>query len=194
MSTLYLVRHGLRVSRDEDTVLSPVGIKQAELTGQYLKSKTIDHIFVSPMKRTLQTAEIINRHLKASQSSDIRLKERMEYEPRLGTFETFLKEWDKTMVDRTYQPPYGDSALKAGNRITSLFEELNIDKNYLFISHGGVIGDVIRNLFPDTAVSLTTDPLKNLQWLNISECSITEIQKVTGLYSLKRVSDISHLA
>lgn len=193
MATFYLVRHGLRVSRDEDTILSKVGITQAEQTGLYLASKNIQHIFVSPVKRTLHTAEIINRYLGTSHSTDARLRERMEYEPKLGTFEEFLTEWDKTMADRQYQPPYGDSAYNAGKRVENLLEELNADKNYVCISHGGVIGDVVRNLFPDAGLSLTTDPLKNLQWLNISECSITEIQKVAGTYSLNRVSDISHL-
>jgi broad specificity phosphatase PhoE len=129
MATFYLVRHGLRVSRDEDTILSDVGIKQAELTGRYFKSKNIQHIFVSPVKRTLHTAEIINAYLHVSQSADSRLRERMEYEQAFGTFEKFLEEWDKTMADRTYQPPYGDSARSAGNRIMSLFDEQNDDKN-----------------------------------------------------------------
>ncbi len=193
MSSFYLVRHGLRISRDEDTLLSDAGIQQAELTGQYLESKAINHIFVSPARRTLHTAEIINRHLGVSQSADLRLKERMEYEPSFGTFEKFLQEWDKTMADRKYQPPLGDSAYKAGNRVKSLFDELNDDNNYVCISHGGVIGDIVRNLFSDTNLSLTTDSVKNLQWLNIPECSITEIQKVAGTYLLNRVGDISHL-
>jgi len=194
MSTFYLVRHGLRASRNEDTLLSDVGAKQAELTGRYFQSKNIQHIFVSPLKRTLHTAEIINGYLQISHSTDSRLKERMEYDPSFGTFEAFLKEWGETMADREYQPPYGDSALQAGKRIVSLFDELNDDdKNYLFISHGGVIGDAVRNLFPDSALSLTTDLSKNLRWLDVSECSITEIQKVDHFYSLKRVGDTSHL-
>jgi len=193
MSTYYLVRHGLRVSRDEDTPLSDSGIRQAELTGEYLQSKNIQHIFVSPVKRTLHTAEIINSYLQVPESTDARLKERMEYEPKYGGFEAFLGEWDKTMVDRRYQPPYGDSAVLAGDRIVSLLEELNDDNNYVCISHGGIIGDVVRNLFPESLYTLTADPLKPLKWLNIPEASITEIEKVGDIYTLKMVGNISHL-
>lgn len=190
MSTFYLVRHGLRISRDEDTLLSEPGIKQAELTGKYLKSKNIQHIFVSPAKRTLHTAEIINRSLQIVQSVDKRLKERMEYEPGFGNFETFLEEWDKTMASCEYQPPYGNSAISAGNRIANLFDELEEDGNYLFISHGGVIGDVIRNLFPELQLTLTADPVKNLRWLHIAECSISEFATVTIVLTvLKHVND-----
>ncbi|HOZ03596.1 MAG TPA: histidine phosphatase family protein [Candidatus Woesebacteria bacterium] len=193
MSTFYLVRHGLRVSRDEDTVLSDVGVRQAKLTGEYLKSKNIQHIFVSPVKRTQHTAEIINSYLQVPQSTDSRLKERMEYEPMHGSFDDFLKEWDKTMANRTYQPSYGDSAILAGNRIISLFEELEDDKNYVCISHGGTIGDVVRNLFSENMYTLTADPSKPLKWLDIPEASVTEIQKIGGIYTLKMVGNISHL-
>ena len=193
MSTYYLVRHGLRVSRDEDTDLSDEGIRQAQLTGEYLQSKNIQHIFVSPVKRTLHTAEIINSYLQVPQSTDARLKERMEYEPKHGNFEVFLEEWDKTMANRTYQPPYGDSATLAGNRIISLFEEMTDDKSYVCISHGGVIGDVVRNLFSENLYTLTVDPIKPLKWLNISEASVTVIQKIGHTYTLKMVGNTSHL-
>ena len=193
MSTYYLIRHGLRVSRDEDTALSDLGIRQAELTGEYLKSKNIQHIFVSPAKRTLHTAEIINSYLQVPQSTDSRLKERMEYEPKQGSFEEFLGEWYKTMANRMYQPLYGDSAVHAGNRIISLLEELYDDNHYVCISHGGIIGDVVRNLFSEGLYTLTADPSKPLKWLNIPEASITEIQKVGDIYTLKMVGDTSHL-
>ncbi len=193
MSTIYLVRHGLRVSRDEDTVLSDEGVSQAELTGEYLKSKDIRHIFVSPVKRTLHTAEIINNFLHVPVSTDSRLKERMEYEPKYGSFEAFLGEWDKTMADRMYQPPYGDSATQAGNRVISLFDDLKDDKNYLLISHGGTIGDVVRNIFPESSYTLRSDPFKSLKWLSIPEASVTEIQKIGDSFTLIMVGSTSHL-
>ncbi len=193
MSTFYLVRHGLKVSRDEDTLLSEAGVSQAELTGSYFKSKKIARVFVSPAKRTLQTAGIINNYLQVPQTTDSRLLERMMYEPSCGTFEAFLAEWDKTMVDRDYQPPYGDSSKSAGERVIRLLDEIHDDKNYLLVSHGGTIGDTVRNLFPSGFYTLTTDHLKKIQWLNISECSITEIQKNGDNLSLTRVSDTAHL-
>ncbi len=194
MSTFYLIRHGVRVSRDEDTLLSDLGITQAEETGKYLKSQNVHHIFVSPVKRTLHTAEIINSYLNLPQSTDERLKERMEYEPKLGSFDAFLGEWDKTMADRTYQPPYGDSATLAGDRIIRLLDELQDERNYVLISHGGIIGDVIRNVFKQDEYNLTVDVATKLKWLHVPETSITEIEKKGDTYILKKVCDTSHLS
>ncbi|MBP9690796.1 histidine phosphatase family protein [Candidatus Woesebacteria bacterium] len=193
MSTFYLIRHGLRESQDENTHLNEAGVKQAEMTGQYFGSKNIHYIFVSPAERTLQTARILNNYLQVPQSTDNRLKERMVYKPVCGTYEAFLEEWDKTMADRDYEPTHGDSARFAGDRITSLLDELCEDKNYLLISHGGTIGDAVRNLFADSLFTLTTDSIKKIQWLDIPECSVTEIQKIEGRYLLQRVGDTSHL-
>jgi broad specificity phosphatase PhoE len=194
MTTFYLLRHGTRVSRSEDTELSDVGIKQAERTAKYLENHTITAIYASPLKRVQQTAQIITTRLNLPITTDPRLQERMIYDGRKGdTFEEFLVEWDKTMGDRKYTPFYGDSAEVAGSRIKTLLDEISDNGTHLLVSHAGSIGDILRNLFPDEALPFRSDPDKSLQWVHISECSITEIQKEGDQYFLKRVNDVSHL-
>ncbi len=65
MTTLYLVRHGQSVSNLENiftgqsnTVLTDLGLRQAERTAEYLSRFPITCIYSSPLIRARQTAEV----------------------------------------------------------------------------------------------------------------------------------------
>jgi probable phosphoglycerate mutase/uncharacterized phosphatase len=194
MTTFYLLRHGSRVSRHEDTLLSESGLVQAELAAHYLQNQNIGAIFASPLPRTQQTAQIINNKLNLSITTDPRLTERMVYDPnQKNTFTEFLQKWDKTMADRTYQPQYGDSSGGAGERMKTFLDEITNHQVNVIVSHAGVIGDLLRNVFTDQMLPFQNDPVASLKWVPILECSITEIHKDGNRYSLKRVNDVSHL-
>ena len=66
---LYLVRHGetiynaAKTFQPEDSPLSSLGLKQAEFLAIRLKNIPIDVFTASPLTRTRQTAEIINKEL-----------------------------------------------------------------------------------------------------------------------------------
>lgn len=194
MTTFILLRHGTRVNNFEDTLLSEVGIKQARQTGEYLATRTIAAIYASPSARTRQTAEIINDKLRVPIKYDKRLVERMEFDPlKSGSFDNFLAEWKKTADDRTYQPPYGNSSVAAGNRVQELLKEISNDQVNLIITHGGVISDVLRNMFDDEHFTFIVDSTYGIRWIEIRECSISEISKKNNQYTLKSVNDITHL-
>jgi alpha-ribazole phosphatase len=66
---LYLARHGRTNYNDlglcnadpsVDVHLTPQGLQQAQLLADKLKAAPIDHIFISQLKRTRQTADIVN--------------------------------------------------------------------------------------------------------------------------------------
>ncbi|MDD4412334.1 MAG: histidine phosphatase family protein [Patescibacteria group bacterium] len=66
MRTIYLIRHGqcvdnaLRIlNGHRDTELTELGRKQAKASAKKLKNKKITVIYSSPLKRALETAEII---------------------------------------------------------------------------------------------------------------------------------------
>lgn len=67
MKTIYFVRHGLTDSNvagltaggELESVLTDEGREQAKRAGRDLSSKNIDLIVCSPMKRTIETAELI---------------------------------------------------------------------------------------------------------------------------------------
>jgi broad specificity phosphatase PhoE len=198
MTTFYLIRHGLRESRAEETSLSDVGIKQVEITAKYLKNKDIRAIYASPVKRTQQTAAILAHQLNLHVITDDRVKERLNWGDRKGeTFDEFLKEWIKTESDRNYHPLHGDSSYSTGNRMKAVLDEIakkNNDTSVLVVSHGGAIGDFLRNVLPENILQFTTNPVTETKYLNILECSITIVQKDKNTYRLKKFNDTSHLS
>lgn len=72
---IYLVRHGITtlnkkkiyMGRSEEG-LDEEGIKQANVLGMRLEGKGISKIYTSPVKRALQTAEILNSYLSTGVS------------------------------------------------------------------------------------------------------------------------------
>ena len=178
MTTFLLLRHGTRVSRSEDTSLSNLGIQQAIFTAHYLQNRYNSYIYASPLRRTQQTANIIASHLKLPVITDNRLSERIVFDKTKSlSFEEFLAEWDKTMLDRTYQPIYGDSSVQAGQRLKTVLDEISNDKINLIVTHAGIIGDGLRTIFTDKPFSFLSDHATGAKWIQIAECSITEIIK-----------------
>ncbi len=195
MTTFYLLRHGARVSREENTSISDIGKKQAELTANYLKNLNISEIYASPLKRTQETAQIISRILKLSVKTDNRLRERLLWEDRKNeSFDEFLSEWIKTTIDRNYQPLFGDASYMAGDRMKSLINEITKDNiNVLIVAHAGVITDFLRNVFKDANLPIVIDPLSKERYIEILECSITIVHNNGEKYQLEKVNDINHL-
>ena len=73
MAELILARHGETVWNVEkiyrgrmDLDLDEVGIKQAELLGKYLSNRELEAIYSSPLKRAIDTADIIARYQRIS--------------------------------------------------------------------------------------------------------------------------------
>src|SRR6478672_925857 len=66
-TTVYIVRHGenpANINREfsyrlVDYSLTPKGVRQAEDTARFFRDKQIDAIYSSPLKRAVETAEII---------------------------------------------------------------------------------------------------------------------------------------
>ena len=66
---LYLVRHGQtdwniqgRIQGSTDIELNSTGLNQAQKTAELLKNIDFDVIYSSPLKRTVDTAKIINTY------------------------------------------------------------------------------------------------------------------------------------
>lgn len=80
--TAYLIRHGL-IQSNEDHVyagrnaekLTESGEKEADRVGREIAGFGIMRIYTSPLQRTLQTAEILNRHCNAELIKDENLTE-----------------------------------------------------------------------------------------------------------------------
>jgi broad specificity phosphatase PhoE len=72
LKTIYITRHGSTAYNDDDLLqgtidvtLSEKGIRESEQLAERLKDESIDVIYHSPLTRTRQTAEIVNRYHQA---------------------------------------------------------------------------------------------------------------------------------
>lgn len=196
MTTFYLVRHGAKENIPFDPSLTVIGIKQAEATAKYLKNITFKAIFASHKLRAKQTAQIIAKEHNISVITDKRLQERMEWEQD-KSFDEFIAEWDKTDIDRDYEPKVGSSSKNNGKQIRKVIDEL-ADKynkgNVLIVTHGGSIGDLLRNIFVKNKFVYKIHTLSGAPYIDILECSVTVIQKKRNKYKLLKVNDVSHLS
>jgi len=96
---VYIVRHGQSQRNvapvgPHDCPLTEVGLRQSELTGEYLKGKGIERIYASPALRALMTARVIGRALGIRPKAWTELAERsyLSGEPglsRRGLVEAF---------------------------------------------------------------------------------------------------------
>lgn len=196
MTTYYLVRHGLKEAIPLDPPLTPIGIKQAEVTAHYLKDISFEAVYCSPKLRTRQTAEIIAKPHSLSIHTDKRLIERLEWEMD-KTFDEYIAEWNKTDIDRSYKPRKGMSSKANGERMKNLLDELADsynNGNILIVTHGGTIGDLLRSLFREGAIEHKIDLPTGARYIDICECSITTIKINEGKYELLKIGDISHLS
>ena len=194
MSNFFLVRHGNKPNIAGDPRLSNLGIQQTQITALYLKDKSITQIYSSPFKRTQETAQVIAAKLTIEKVQiDDRLKERFNWgnDPS-QTFDQFMEEWKKTTINRDYTPPKGDSSQDAGKRLKDIVDKLkdNNNENILLVTHGGVIVDLLRNLFDDEYLKSFSPNFLNA---GIGECSITQLTAQNGKYVLKEFDSVTHL-
>lgn len=195
MLTFYFVRHGVKESFPFDPPLMELGVKQAELTAKHFKNIPFKAIVASNKLRAQQTAQIIAGHLKLPVTTDSRLKERLEWEHG-KSFDEFAAEWNKTDIDRTYQPEKGSSSCNKGKEMKKVADELSDkhkDCNLIIVSHGGSIADLLRHLFGQEDLPHKINPRSGAKYMEISECSVTVIQKEKDNYKLIKLSDTNHL-
>jgi len=144
---LYVVRHGQtdwnvenRVQGKADIELNETGKLQANQTAKLLSDTKIDLIISSPLKRAVQTANIICLNRDIPITCDERISER-----DFGEFEGKIKE----IFDFDIFWDYNDSNiyLKAENirdffkRVYIFLDDIKLkypDKNILVVTHGGV--------------------------------------------------------
>jgi len=173
MNIFYIVRHGDKQKIQNNPGLTDLGVKQAQSTANYFLNKNIQQILTSPLKRTVQTAEIISQTIKVQLKIDKRLTERLDWGsyPDLN-FEQFLDLWHQSTKERDFQPNNGNSSIETGKRLESLINELSQKypgKQFILVCHAGIINDFIHNVFPSR--------FKPNEEIHIPTGSITIIKK-----------------
>lgn len=162
MQNLYFVRHGQtewnairRMQGQWNSNLNQAGRGHADINGQLLATLDIDAMYVSPLDRTRQTAEIINQYLNLEPVFDDRI---MEWHCGDWSGEMYAEipdkwpsEWQQMEQDRYhFRPPNGENYPDMLERSKPFVDELLTTsfKNIAIVSHG-MIGKVMFSYLMD---------------------------------------------
>lgn len=198
MSTdFYLVRHAEKQKGMGDVPISPLGIQQARMTAAYFRKMPISRICCSPLKRAKQTAGFIAGAVNQTILEDTRLRERANWGDLPGqTFQEFIEMWNHCTLERDFVPPFGDSARRAGERLSSCIVELSAqhtNERIVIVTHGGLITDFMVNEFSQDELNAYHPDFVQTQSRLVPECSITHIKYVDGRFVLIDFANITHL-
>jgi broad specificity phosphatase PhoE len=156
---LILIRHGEtlwnkegRVQGTSDIELSDIGINQAGLLASSLKNQHIEAIYSSPLKRALQTAQMINEfhslHIhthKELMEMNQGIFEGLSFKELMNDKKEFLKKWiaDPASV----KMPEGESLTELQDRAWKIVEHIiSQGKNALVVSHNFTIAAILCHL------------------------------------------------
>ncbi len=141
---IYFVRHGeseanvvgLFAGQKEDSVLTEKGREQALVTAQEIKKvHSIDRIISSPLKRALETAQIIAKELGINPEDIIIEKQITEYDMGSLTGTPFHK--ISSLLLTTAENAEDPESFK--ERVISFVKSLqNSNETILLVSHAGV--------------------------------------------------------
>lgn len=189
---VHLIRHGDKASGSGDLGLSELGRRQADLTGLSLVGRKIDRLYASPLKRTLETAEIIGKHIGHEPVVEPAVRERLIFGDRPGeTPEEYIVLWDRTGQDRDFTPPNGDSSRSAGQRLERFLRALAAAEpgaEVVIATHGGIVTDLLRNHYPDQYL----DDLAPGR-MHYPNCAITTLEFVGDQMRIVRLVEVDHL-
>lgn len=146
-STIYLMRHGLDdelyIGGWSNVGLVEEGIQQVEETANYIAQniKKINVIYHSGLKRTRETAEIVNKTLHLPIYTLDTLKElnkgNLNGVEIAKAKELYSNYFPNPSIDQKY--PNGESLLDLYNRVKQFIENIDSYDNSLLITHRGFI-------------------------------------------------------
>lgn len=195
---LYCVRHGEstfnaqgRVQGHLDVALSDLGRRQGEAAGRALAGHPIEMIYSSPLKRALETAQIIARIVNAEIRIDPRLKE-----INIGVFQGRLRseinqlypdeiaQWNRE--DPDYTVPGGESRRQLRQRGVAAFETIFEagHQHAVVVSHGRLLVTTLKALL---GIPSQEPPF------SLENGSITTIAKENGKVELIAMNQAEHL-
>jgi broad specificity phosphatase PhoE len=199
MAKLILVRHGETVWNVEkiyrgraDVNLDEVGIEQAELLGKYLSNWELEAIYSSPLRRALDTANIIAHYQKivvhiAEGLIDFDYGEwqSLPEQEAKGLYPTLHNEWHNN--PHKVKMPGGESLEDVRRRAIEVVSDVlsKYQGSVVLVSHRVVNKVLICSLLG----------LDNSYFWNIKQDvgGITIFNYVDGRFVLTRHNDISHL-
>jgi 2,3-bisphosphoglycerate-dependent phosphoglycerate mutase len=157
---LYCVRHGEslynaegRVQGQSDVALSEFGRSQSAAVAEALAEKSLDALYSSPLRRAMETAEVVARRTGLPIQTDPRLKEVNAgiFQDRLRAdlqreFPEELSRW--TSEDLDYVIPGGESRRQLIARGRAALEAIAREnlQHVAVIAHGRLLTVALKNL------------------------------------------------
>ena len=201
-ATILLVRHGESAPvRDGEPVpllggasnpaLDPVGVEQAERVAARLGTEEIDAIYVTPLRRTAQTAAPLAERLGLEPSVEPDLREVFLGEWEGGDFRKHVREMHPIVVEMRERGrwdviPGAEPAHEFSARVQAGIDRIaqaHPNQRVVAVVHGGVIGQAIAN-------ATGASPLA-FSWADNG--SITEFVILDGHWVVRSYNDVTHL-
>lgn len=153
---IVFVRHGRTKCNTDgvfagktDSYLSDEGIREIEILKESLKEEKFDKVYVSPLKRAVQTAEILGFKGETDEKIsevDFGLFEGLTYKNAEKKYPEDCRRLESDYIN--FRFPGGESLTELYNRTCEFIE--SIPKNYkrvLVITHEGVIKCALCSIF-----------------------------------------------
>ncbi|MHA2092560.1 MAG: histidine phosphatase family protein [Candidatus Kariarchaeaceae archaeon] len=129
---LYLLRHGVDLAshkqKFEDLLLTIEGKAQAEKIAEYLSQFHITNIFSSPLKRAIETAEIISARLEVELLIDDRLRDRSVGQAHGLTYQEVKEKYSNLFSESPYRMdakfPDGESNYDVYERVGDFLKDI----------------------------------------------------------------------
>lgn len=200
---IYLVRHGESEpavpgrpfpTKDGhgDPALAPQGLEQAERVGDRLGGMPFDAIYVTTLRRTVQTAEPLLRRVDAEPVVEPDLREVSLGEWDGGLYRQRVAEGHPIALrmiqeERWDVIPGAEPMDVFTNRVAGAMERLvaaHADQRIAVFTHGGVIGEVLRQV---------VETPRRFAFVGADNGSISTVVSVAGRWILRSFNDTSHL-
>jgi len=199
---LLLVRHGESaparadqpfplVDGHGDPPLAPDGEREAELVGDRLAIEPIDAIYVSGLRRTVQTGAPLAKRLDLTPKVEPGLREVRLGDWEGGLFRIKVAKGDDLAVrmfttQRWDVIPGAESTEDLAARVRAAIERIaaaHPDQRVAVFTHGGVIGQI---------VSMATGAAP-FAFIDADNASITQLVVVGDRWIVRRFNDTAHL-
>jgi probable phosphoglycerate mutase len=203
-ATLLLVRHGESMPvRDDEAVpllegqsdpdLDPVGVEQAERVAERLAGGEIDAIYVTPLKRTAQTAAPLAARLGLEPRVEPDLQEVGLGEWESGAFRKHVRDGHPIALRMRAEQrwdviPGAEPGERFAGRVRTGIERIattHPDQRVVVVVHGGTIGQALT-----AALGIPERPLA-LSWADNG--SISELVVLGGDWFIRSFNDTAHL-
>jgi len=207
---IYIIRHGSTEQLENnqrqtlESKLSEQGLDQIRQIGKKLMDLEIDYFFCSPLKRTVESANIISKLIKIKAQKNNLLREVDHPNELYGAnfSDQIVKKYDqqklKWLTDLDWKfMNKGESLRDVINRTIDFKNEMiskYIDKNILIVSHAYAIrclisACVMGDIFTDGAM------LRMIHAVRISKASLSVLEYLpeNKYFYINLLNDVTHL-